>query len=225
MVAGAGRWGISTCASARDGLRWGVSATAARKGLGVKTVAASITLAVTLGAVGVAVGQTPTPDPAPVPVPAPSPPPVSPPAPTTVAPTPASPPASEPAPKRSRARAKVRPRFNDAEVAPRAPLHPPRAELLGAATVTESSTTPAPSPVSVAHAPPALAAPERQWPAQAALLFVFAVVLLGLVLALAPARLLASISAGLPQRRQDLGIALVLVMALGAGFFVLLVAA
>ena len=90
---------------------------------------------------------------------------------------------------------------------------------------TETAFASAARPAAIAHIPRSLAEPERRWPAQAALLFVFAVGLLGLVLALAPARALAAVSPSLPRHRQDLGIGLALVMALGAGFFVLLAAA
>ncbi|MGH3023448.1 MAG: hypothetical protein ACRDNI_07315 [Gaiellaceae bacterium] len=178
-----------------------------------------------LGLAGAALAQTPSPDPAPVPAP---PPPVSPPPPPAppVAPPVTTPPTqeSEPAPKskRPRSRARARDRDDDAAGA-RTPPDPARGEL-GAASGRKTSA-PATRPAAIAHIPRALAEPERRWPAQAALLFVFAVGLVGLVLALAPVRVLGSISADLPRHRQDFGIALVLVMALGAGFLVLLAAA
>jgi hypothetical protein len=99
------------------------------------------------------------------------------------------------------------------------PLHPPLAELVSAPVVPTSS------PVPVKRPAPALAASQpSDWPARAGLLFLFVMGLLGLVLALVPARALAAISASLPRRRQDLGLALALAMALGAGFFVVLMA-
>lgn len=199
-------------------------------GVVTKKPAAAVTLAAALALAGAAHAQTPTPDPAPVPTPAPAPAPASPPPPATVAPpataaAPTQP--AEPARKkeRPRARARKRARADEAAARPAAPADPPRTALLGAATGTGTSSASAPRPAAMAHIPRSLAEPERRWPAQAALLFVFAIGLLGLLLALAPTRLLASVSEGLPRHRQDVGIALALVMALGAGFFVLLAAA
>jgi hypothetical protein len=155
----------------------------------------------------------------------PAPPPAPAPEPTTASPssTPDAPATAKPVRKKKK-RTAARPNASAAAVEEAAPvaLHPRLAEA-GPMDVAPSGA-PEASPVPVGHAPPALGASESDWPAQAALLFLFTIGLLGLVLALAPARLLVAISAGLPRRRQDLGFALALIMALGAGFFVVLVA-
>lgn len=192
------------------------------KGSGVKTVAAAITLAITLGIAGPAFAQTPTPDPAPVPAPAPTstPPPPAPSSDTsTSTSTDRTPVAAEPVRKKKRAATKARPRAKEAGVVRSVPLHPPLAERASAPVVRTSSQVPVKRPV------PALAASQHSdWPARAGLLFLLVMGVLGLVLALAPVRALAAISASLPRRRQDLGLALALAMALGAGFFVVLMA-
>lgn len=191
----------------------------------MKTLAASITLAVTLGVAGTAFGQQPTPDPAPVPAPAPAPPPAPAPEPTTASPasTPDAPATAKPVRnKKKRAAARTHASAGTVEEAAPVARHPRLAEA--GPTDLAPSGAPEASPVPVGHAPPVLGASESDWPGQAALLFLFTIGLLSLVLALAPARLLVSISAGLPRRRQDLGFALALIMALGAGFFVVLVA-
>lgn len=162
------------------------------------------------------------PAPAPAPAPptaAPPPAPVAPPA-TAAAPTQPAEPARRK--ERPRARARKRARADEGAARPAAPADPPRTALSGAAAGAGTSSASTARPATIAQIPRSLAEPERRWPAQAALLFVFAVGLLGLVLALVPSRALAALSASLPRHRQDLGIGLVLVMALGAGFFVLL---
>lgn len=131
------------------------------------------------------------------------------------------------APDRKRKRETARRPAQEVEAAPSALRAPGGAEA-GLAPVAGPETdsvaiVSAPSPIG--RAAPAAVAAGSDRRAGVGLLFLLALVLLGAALALAPARALAAISPRLPEHRQDLGLALVLAMALGAGVFLVLVAA
>ena len=161
-----------------------------------------------------ALAQTPSPDPAPVPAPAPAP------APTPPPPAPAPAPAPEPTPTISVSPAPVstpkkpvRKKRKRAQPAPVivAALHPSLAEAGWQVPPTPRASKPV-APTPAAFSP----APEGQGAVQAVLLALLGFAFATIAVALAPARVLSGVSLRLLHRRQDLGVAgLVMLLSLG----------